>query len=407
MKKIAILGLCLMVTASAFAQKSVVKEAESAMKSGKPYTEVKKIITPAYSNPETQNTAEVYYIPGKAGIQQYDDMLGKRQLNMLPNGEADFIVMDDALMAAYGDFMKALPLDSLPDAKGKIKPKYSKDIINKIAGHVNDYNMMGGDYWNSKEYDKAYQTWQIYLDILNDPRFEGKVNNPGDTIIAGVYYNQALAAWQSEDLNKAIDAFRKSINKGNNKEEVLKYAVGVANLAKDNDALLEFASMGNNLYGKEDTEFLNQIINYYLQTEKYDEAMKYLSNGISTDPSNSQYYALRGIIYDNKNDRDNAMADYKKALDLNPENSLALFYYGRGVAAKAGELQDNYDKPDYDSYKAKNIDPQYREAVSYLEKAYTLDPNNRTEILRVLDICYYNLNDAAGQESVKERQLGD
>ena len=78
MKKISILSLCLLAGLSAAAQKTVVKEAEKAMKGNKPFTEVVTIITPAFSDPTTDKQAETYYIPGKAGFNQYNDMLGKR-----------------------------------------------------------------------------------------------------------------------------------------------------------------------------------------------------------------------------------------------------------------------------------------------------------------------------------------
>ena len=77
---------------------------------------------------------------------------------------------------------------------------------------------------------------------------------------------------------------------------------------------------------------------------------------------------------------------------------------GRNIAAKAGEMQDAYDKNDFESYKKSTIDPQYREAVGFLEKAYEVDQNNRPEVLKILEILYYNLNDNQGLESVKQRK---
>jgi hypothetical protein len=84
MKKISILSLCLVSGLAVSAQKAVVKEATSAMKSGKDFTEVVKIMTPAFQNAETAKLVDTYYVPGKAGFKQYDDLLGKKQFGMLP-----------------------------------------------------------------------------------------------------------------------------------------------------------------------------------------------------------------------------------------------------------------------------------------------------------------------------------
>lgn len=403
MKKLSILGLCLCAAFAASAQQNVVKEAEKAMKANQPMAKVVEIVTPAFSDPTTKNHAQPYYIAGKAGFNEYDALLGKRSL-----GRADEntpVTMAHDLLSSYDYFMKALPLDSLPDEKGKVKPKYSKDIYSTLGGHFADFSNSAVDLWNAKEYANAYKSWGNYLKLAKDPRFAKFINGiPADTTLADIAYNQALAAWQADSLQQSLAAFRNAIKLGYNKKSVYEYAVAVATNAKDNDALLEFATAGNAKFGNEENQFLNQIINYYLQTEKYDEALAYLDKGISENPNNAQYYSLRGIIYDNQKQSDKAHADYAKALELDPANALGLFYMGRNIAAKAGEMQDAYDKNDFESYKKSTIDPQYREAVGFLEKAYEVDQNNRPEVLKILEILYYNLNDNQGLESVKQRK---
>lgn len=403
MKKTAILSIFLMAAAAMSAQQTVVKEAEKAMKSKQSYEEVLKIMTPAMSDPSTAKLAITYYVPGKAGIQQYDNLLGMQQLGRA--SEDTPTVMANALMGAYDNYLKALSLDSLPDEKGKVKPKYSKEIINSLAGHHNDFNNIAVNFWNAKQYMDAYRSWGIYLDMPNDPRFAKHIAvAPADTIVAEIHYNRGLAAWQADEYEHAINAFRSAIQSGYNKKTVFEYALAVATLAKNNEALLEFASEGHKCYGADDSQFLNQIINYYLQTERYADALDYLNKGIAENPNNSQYYALRGIIEDNQEKRDEAAADYRKAVELNPENGLALFYLGRSVASKAGILSDSFEGANYDAYKVNTLNPMYKESAEYLEQAYTYDPNNRTEILRVLEIVYYNLNDEAGMKSVEERR---
>ena len=193
MKKISILSLCLLAGLSAAAQKTVVKEAEKAMKGNKPFTEVVTIITPAFSDPTTDKQAETYYIPGKAGFNQYNNMLGKRSL-----GQAvDTKEMAAALLGGYGYYMKALPLDSLPDAKGKVNPKFSKKIFSDVAGHMTDFSNAAVDMWNDKNYKGAYESWGIYLDIARDPRYAKMVPAVADSVISNVAFNQSLAAWQA------------------------------------------------------------------------------------------------------------------------------------------------------------------------------------------------------------------
>ena len=99
------------------------------------------------------------------------------------------------------------------------------------------------------------------------------------------------------------------------------------------------------------------------------------------------------------------MKCYEKALQLNPENPIANLYYGLAQNTKAGALGDSYNGNNYDNYKQTTLVPILKDAAAHLEKAYELDKNIRSEALKVLELVYYNLDDAAGQESVKQRKL--
>lgn len=82
-----------------------------------------------------------------------------------------------------------------------------------------------------------------------------------------------------------------------------------------------------------------------------------LSSGTSTPqpkdtiaPNDDETYYNRGVAYDSKGEYDRAIADYSKAIELNPKYAEA--YYNRGV--------DYYDKKEYDRawedvYKAQGL----------------------------------------------------
>ena len=68
MKKIGLLAIAILTGATAFAQQSVLKEAERAMKDKAGIDKVVSIITPAFTNPETEKLAQTYYIPGSSRL---------------------------------------------------------------------------------------------------------------------------------------------------------------------------------------------------------------------------------------------------------------------------------------------------------------------------------------------------
>lgn len=407
MKKISLIALALMAAYSMSAQENVVKEAEKAMKAGKTFVEVVEIVTPATTDPTTSTQAITFYIPGKTAFKEYDDFLGKRQLGMLkaddPKSQQIFHTMAKDLVGGYNYFIKALELDPVVDEKGKTKTKYTKEIINTLAGHHEDYNTAALDFWNAKDFDGAYNAWDIYLTMLDMPALEGKFKQQPDSILAEIMYNQGIAAWQADNFPNAIKAFRNAINKGFSKEQGFLYGTVVAESGKDTEALEFFALEGANKF-PENNQFINQLINSYLTSKQYDKAMVAIDKAIAAHPTNAQYVALKGIIFDHQENPTAAMEQYKKALTIDSNNPIANFYYGVGLAAHADVIQDEFSGENFEAYKANTLNPMRREAVDYLEKAYNLDENLRTEILRVLNLVFYQLDDEQGMQSVKERQ---
>ena len=391
MKKITILALGLAVCASAGAQTSVLKEAEQAMKGGKDAAAVMTIITPAFTNPETAQLAQTYYIPGKASFKDYDNLLGLKQFGKTKDG--DDVKMGKLLIQGYDMYVKALPLDSVPNEKGKVKPKYSKDIVSTIAGHFTDFTNAGADLYNAKDYDGAYRAWGIFNEIPQNPSFREKLTSvPADTILGEIAFNQALAAWQGNHLEDALKAFLFAKSKGYSKKQLYDYAIAVADGAKNSEALLALSEEAFGLYGDQDPMYLGQMVNYYLQNKNFDKAFEIINGAIAKDPNNAQYYNIQGVLYENVDKRPEAIAAYKKATELDPENANALYNYGRQLCESAYALNDAAptSQREYEAYKAEKIVPLFQQAVDILEKAYTVNPDN-TDVLKYLENVYYNL----------------
>ncbi len=406
MKKHLVIALAVLFGSMALsAQMQVLKDAERAMKDGQDPQVVVEMITPAFTNPETAQLAQTYFIPGKAMFKQYDDLFAMKQFNKLPeNGD---LVMANDLLNGYGYYMTALPLDSVPNAKGKIKTKYSKEIISTICGHYMDYNSAAVAFWEAKEYFNAYRAWDVFFEIIKNPVFAKDINNaPADSILGEIYYNQALAAWQADSLEHSLNAFYNAKKVGYNKKQLYDYSLAVATNLKDAEAVKALAEEANALYGKEDPNYFGLIINYYLQKEDLATAHAVIDQAIANDPTIAQYYLVKGIIYDNQGEIDNALDMFRKAAELNSADSQILYNLGRGICNKAYALNDQAPtSPDeYNAYYESKIKPLFLEAAGYLEQAWQLD-NDNVDALNYLENVYYNLKDEAKYQEIQARKL--
>ncbi|MBD5232584.1 MAG: hypothetical protein HDS65_00230 [Bacteroidales bacterium] len=406
MKKICLLALAVATFLGANAQLSVVKEAERAMKNGEKTSKVVEIITPAFTNPETSGDVNTWYIPGASAFKEYDHMLGLLQFNKLPeNGKT---TMGHLLLDGYTYFGKAFPLDSIPDAKGKIKPKKSKEMLNTLAGHYNDYLNFGVELYNERDYQGAYDLWEIYLDAPQNAELAKLLNAnkvmPADSLLANIAYNQGLAAWQLENHQAALDAFRKGIKLGYDKKQIYDNALAVAKNLGNNEEVLAIAQAAVPLYGSEDSAYMAEIVNYYLQAKDYDKAFDIINAALAQEPNNAKYYIVQGVLYENVNNNSAAKDSYENAVRLDAENAQANFYYGRMICSEAFNLLDSAPtlQSEYDKYYSEKVAPLLNEAATVLEGAYKLDADN-TDILRLLESVYYNLNDEKMLNDVRKR----
>ena len=110
MKKLSILGLCLLAVASASAQKSLVKEDEGKAKGfNADYAAARDQLKPALTNPESKDEAQTWYVAGTIEFGDYDAMLGKKAVGQ----QVDEPKMGRALLDGYKYYMTAFPLDTV------------------------------------------------------------------------------------------------------------------------------------------------------------------------------------------------------------------------------------------------------------------------------------------------------
>lgn len=394
MKRSRILGLCLLTASAAIAQNGLVKDVESKMKSSvDKYPANLEELKPAFTNPETANGAYVWFVAGKGGMEFFDNQQALKEIGKeVKDGQ-----MSHALIDSYGYLTTALKNDTVVNDKGKVKTKYSKDILKLINGHYNDFNTAAVYLWGVQDYNGAYDSWKLYTTIPNDPVLGGKgPQMPADTIMADIHFNMALAAWQADRLQDAMTCFEESMALGYNKKQIYDYAISVASGLQDTKKMAELAEKAYPIYGNEDSRYIGFMINDKIQNKQYDEAQTMLEKYISEDPDNAQLYYVLGVLYDSQNNFPEALANYKKAIDLDPKNAQALMQYGRQLCNKAYQIDDEASTKttvEYNRIRTEEVNPLFKEASVYLEKAYELDPDNTDDALRFLRNIYYNLGD--------------
>lgn len=296
-----------------------------------------------------QETAESLFKSGKAAFDAYDKDLGVMQLS--PD-KVDKDQMAANLLKGFADFQAALPLDSVKELNKdgslkKIKTKYSKKIVPVLCAHIQDLLTVGDNYYQAQKNAEASAVYGKYCELIKSPMaVQNNVPQPADTLLGQIYFMKGLCDYNIPADMDAFYAFDKAIKYG----------------------------FTGKLFNVNTADYKAACLARHLQTmlEKKELAQAYslLNEAIAAEPANATYHCMLGDVLSNDSTKssDDALAAYKKAVELNPNYPDALYRAGHGLWKKVQDyLNANPDATNEQA--APVVVPLYEEALGYLERA--------------------------------------
>ncbi|MBD5346938.1 MAG: hypothetical protein HDR92_07400 [Bacteroides sp.] len=395
MKRISLICAALAATLTMSAQKALVDEVKNDIKSN-PSSAQKALtkIQPALSDPESAEQAYTWFTAGQAALTAYDQLRAMEGLSpqgLTPEQKA---TAGQNMIAVFGYFDKALPLDQVPDAKGKVKPKYTKDINKAIKENYIETQRAGIYLYEAGKYPEAVEAWDLYLNIPSKYP-DAKVTADDDTIRAQMMYYQALAMSFSDNAKGAVNRMRDAMNTGYKTPELYLNSLAIANQAQDSVAVSEFAQRGYEIYGTQNIAFIGQLINDKLAQNDYDGCINLVNEALASDPdvqTKAQLYDILGCIDANQDKNDAALDNFDKAIELNPEFAKGYYDKGRIIYNTAIVQWDDATE----DVRQNTLKPEIIKAAQLFEKAYELDEVGMSDVTGTLYRLYYLIE---GEES--------
>ena len=176
-------------------------------------------------------------------------------------------------------------------------------------------------FYNEKDYKSAIST---YLNI-NPPTVNtmlgvaSSYQELGETQNAIEYYKKALDLKPLDsDIAYYIGALYSELEDYNNAKIYLTKSV---TFNKNNTQASQFLASINEA---DNANLLNDAIAMY-EANKIDESLAKFNQLLSKDPKNAYALYYRGMIYDSKEKRNEAIADLKKAYDLNKDFTICNY----------------------------------------------------------------------------------
>ncbi|HHT22407.1 MAG TPA: tetratricopeptide repeat protein [Bacteroidales bacterium] len=413
MKKL-LFPLCLMlvVSTSLFAQRSNVNRANNLILQEKPdFKGARETIKPAFEDEKTKSEANTYYVAGMIGYTENDYlnkllMLGKEK-------EVNQDVKGQAIMESIDYFKKANELDQMPNAKGKVRPKFSRRIKDNLKEYYNaQHNLFAYaiHLFNTENYTEAANVFATLVEIPKMPVLNNEIPTNDSTYLQFKYLH-ARAITNTQNHKKAIELYE-DLKKDNYETRVV-YSLLAEAYHAINDSVKYLATLEEGFSKCSDEPwFLQNIINIYLRAGRIDDAAKYLEEAIALQPNVPDYYYVKGNIQERLGNLDVAIAAFDRAIELKPDMALAYDGKGRVIFNQGVEIinlaSDIKDNNAYNAEIEKAFE-LFKQSAPIFEKAVEIDPSNH-DIKQTLKMVYYRLKDIddyGAKYDALVKELGD
>ena len=199
--------------------------------------------------------------------------------------------------------------------------------------------------------------------------------------------NSSIAAIRAGNSAKSIQYLKQLISFNTDKDGGRYIQLMKAyKLAGDTSTAMQSLMEGRAKFPN-DQKLLTEELNSYLQSGKSAEAEKLLAIAIEKDPSNHLLHYASGTIFEDLGKRDQAIAAYKKSIEIKPDFWEAYFNLGAIYNNSAKALREKADaEKDMKKYEAgkKLADAEFNLALPNLEKALELAPKDSPDLLPLL-----------------------
>jgi tetratricopeptide (TPR) repeat protein len=245
-------------------------------------------------------------------------------------------------------------------------------IGQKFPGLAGEYANDGIGKFGKKDYKGAQESFGKSMMLSS---FSGKL----DTMIM---YNTALASEYAEDFDAAKQLYDGLImmkyNVDGNGPDLYRSMARIYKNEGDKVKAAEYITNGRKAY-PDNNNLIVEELEGFLQSGKHEEALANLNTAITNDEKNAVLYFARGTVYENLKQEDNAVSDYKKALEIKPDYydaafNLGAYYFNMG----ADKINESNDLPLNESKKFAALKAEAKEnfvaAVPYVAKAHELNP---------------------------------
>ena len=399
MKKIIFTALVAAFATTSFAQ-DIVKQMK-----GQSYSDAVSTLNAALSGLSAEQKAKGYNQLVEIGYPEADKAYQAITLASVQKNKVEASAYT-SIVNVLNDAVKCDEFDNQPNDKGKVAPKFRKKNADRLATFravlINAANE------ETQDYDRKLALANAYINSSESPLFEEVLKKAGgDQYLGYAQFFAATAYYNKENWGKAAEYAEKALKCEDVKDNAEQFLVSALtkSLKTKSDTLTYIAKLKDINADK----YMAQMASLYNQIGEKSLSEKILNDAIAKDPNNKMAYAIKGENAMNEKNWDEAIKNFKKTVEIDPDFTAVWFNLGVCASSKGFDLNEQLSENG--RITAENdakVKDALKEAVVYYEKVRALDPNrekvsNWPYQLRML----YNALGETGKADEISKMLGE
>jgi len=273
--------------------------------------------------------------------------------------------------------------------KFKFRSKNAPIILTERVNLING----GSQYYNLGKNKEALDFFGMYVDLAKAPILEKEQLATKDTLLSMVAFYASLSASRMNDYPSAIKYGLIAKNDKENGNSAMQLVAEAYKAQKDTTNWVNTLKEGIQSYS-DNNYFFGHLVDYYSNTNKFEDAMAFADQMIAKDPKNAFFLYVKGYLNQSMKKYDKAIEFYKKTIEIDPKYTEAYSNMGLAYLSQAIDYESNlkieFNDPKYKGEQVK-IKKFYEDAKPYYEKARELKPDSKELWLSGLYSVYYKL----------------
>lgn len=385
------------------AQKAVKTAQKLADTQGGDLNQAQKLIDGAMKYPEITSQPDVWNAAGSIQKKYFEAEQEKVYLQKNPNYDQ----MYSSLYNVYTNFFKCDEVEKTAvDKKGRpVKVKYhapNKTFLLQNRGWL----INGGvKYYNEdKDNEKALKYFSLYIESAQNPMIAADSAVVNDTLITQIAYYASLASMQLKNYESVLKFT--PVVKENPEFCRFGYEFTASAYREMGDTVKWIAELQEGVKKYPDHNyFVGNLLDYYNNSGKYNEALKFANDMVIKDPNDSFMQYVKGYLCQNLKKYDDAIAAYKAAIAIKPDYAEAHSNLGLVYCTLARDYQDKASTDIRSKQYKKDqeiVKGYFREAMPHYQKVRELKPAEQQMWLNGLYSIYYMLNMGPELEEIEK-----